>query len=111
MSTTSDSVSELLSRERSAICDGQYSILPDLIEEKARLFVQLANEKCDEETLNSLKAMADHNGALLEAAMRGFGAALGQIGAARSAASPQTYGPRGERDRLGPGAKQTEKRC
>ena len=110
MSATSDAVKEFLTRERSAIRNGDYSSLPDMIEEKARLFVRLSEEQCDEKTLASLKEMAEHNGALLEAAQRGLGAALGQIGAARSAASPQTYGPKGERDRLGPGAKKVEKR-
>ncbi len=109
--TTSEAIADLLARERSAIREGRYDVLPNMIDEKAQLFIKLAGETCDEKTLTKLKGMADHNRTLLEAAQRGFGAALRQIGTARSAASPQTYGPKGERDRLGPGTKQVEKRC
>ncbi len=108
--TSAAQVAELLERERTAIRRGDYVALASLVEEKASLFAAFERESKDDQALTSLKQMAEYNNALLEAARRGFGAALTQIGEARAAASPQTYGPKGERDRLGPGARQVEKR-
>ena len=109
--TPAEKVSALLDEERASIREGRLEGLADLSERKAALFSDLARSGCDAETLASLRHKADHNRTLLEAARRGLGAALTQIGAAKAAANPRTYGPKGERDTLGPQGNRFEKRC
>ncbi len=109
--TIADEIAALLEAERRAIRNGVLSDLASFGDRKEQLFKRLAASKSDEGTLASLKRQAERNSALLEATQRGLGAALTQIGMAQAAATPQTYGPEGERDALGPNTHRIEKRC
>ena len=98
-------------KKRAAIKRADFPALVTFAERKIALFERLEQGDGDAGTLTRLKDCAERNSALLEAAQRGLGAALTQIGTARAAATPQTYGPEGQRDALGPGARRIEKRC
>ncbi|MEM9970064.1 MAG: hypothetical protein AAF762_03045 [Pseudomonadota bacterium] len=104
-------IRRLLQDERAALRAGEVEALGRVADEKAALLAAVSTEEADPDTLAELRDLVERNQSLLDAARRGLGAALTQIGAAKAATVPQTYGPNGERDSLGPAAKRFEKRC
>jgi flagellar biosynthesis/type III secretory pathway chaperone len=95
----------LLEEERSALRDGAFDRLEDILARKEALQAELtgAGLACSEQEAAALRALARRNGELLEAARRGLRAAMDRVAErTRLARHLDTYDASGARRTLSP---------
>lgn len=97
-----DELMALLNRELALLISGKLGELGGIATEKERLVRGLATGSGQSARLQELLRQSHRNAALLEAAAKGIDSARRRLKALREATGPiRSYGPAGERQRIG----------